>query len=54
MKTARTDSCEPSRDRLHEQLAALVEELNAATDPAERVDLHCEILRLRSELEGAP
>ena len=38
-------------DVLADKLAALVESFNAANDPAERVELYAEILRLRALLK---
>lgn len=35
---------------LHERLASAVEAFNAATDPAERVEIHAEMTRLRAIL----
>lgn len=45
----------PDADQLHERLAAIIEDLNASNDPAERVELFAEITRLRRVLgrEGA-
>jgi hypothetical protein len=37
-------------DRLREQLAALIEELNGTTCPAQRIDLHHEAEELRARL----
>ncbi len=37
----------PTDEILRERLAAAVEELNAATDARERVDLHAEVTRYR-------
>lgn len=39
-----------TNDVLSERLADLVERFNATTDPAERVDLHREIKKLRAIL----
>jgi hypothetical protein len=37
-------------DYAREQLAAAIEEFNATTEPARRVELHAEISRLRAQL----
>uniref|UniRef100_UPI004047B9C1 hypothetical protein n=1 Tax=Limnohabitans sp. TaxID=1907725 RepID=UPI004047B9C1 len=40
----------PDADRLHERLAAIIEDLNASNDPAERVGLHLDAEELRAQL----
>lgn len=41
---------QPDPERIREQLAAEVEQANAATDPGERCDLHRTIIELRVRL----
>ena len=40
-----------ANDGIREKLSVLVEQFNASHDPAERVELHVGIVRLRSLLE---
>jgi hypothetical protein len=37
-------------DRIRDQLAVTIEDLNASTDPAERVGLHLDVQELRDRL----
>ncbi len=39
-------------DILRADLAALVEAMNASTDPAERIELHAQIVHVRRILAG--
>jgi hypothetical protein len=52
------NACIPTAAELAaERLAELVERLNAAADPAERLELHAEVSRIRRRLaceKGAP
>lgn len=54
MAEHQSELCLPRRSRddyLRDALSAAVEEFNATTDPARRVELHAEICRLRAQLE---
>lgn len=37
-------------DQLRDRLAAIIEDLNATNDPAERVELHLDVVELRNQI----
>ena len=40
----------PTADQLRDRLAAIIEDLNATNDPAERVELFLDVVELRDQL----
>lgn len=40
----------PDAETIRERLTAIIEDLNATNDPAERVELHLDVVELRNQL----